>query len=234
MRFWWGDVADKVLAASAFPDIAYGWILAVEDKTIEELEDTEGFETMDAMLHQRIMASVQGQLKNQLELAKEQKKIDAKKSGQPDKARIRGRVLSKMVLNFFVVDALETKQIQIDQFRAIKLKGDNVRLYWHDWDYVLSGIKAEHQPGEYEKEHKAYKDLKEVPELKSVIQIYNMKVVYGNEPRSFDLFRGIIEQHYSAKQSAKNASMAATDTGTSNKSHSAPPAMSATSTVCLQ
>ena len=142
--------SEKVLAASGYPDAAYGWILAVETKTIEQLEDCEGFDTMDAQLLQRIMSCTQGNLKNKLELAKEKRKIDAVRKGEPDKARIRGRVLTKMVLDSFEVDAHEMKQMQMDKFRAIKLKGDNVRLYWHDWDYVLGSIKAEYQPDEYE------------------------------------------------------------------------------------
>jgi len=140
---------------------------------------------MDAQLADRLMSTVGGEVLNKLRL-----QVDRKLA---EKKRQRGRVIAKMILDYYQVEGLDSDHTEKQRFLNIRLKGDNVKVYWHDWDTIVGCIKPENLPSETEIEIKARRGLKKAHALQNMFIIYNMKTVHEGQPRSLSLLRKMMQ-----------------------------------------
>ena len=69
-KHWWELACSHVAGRSARPKLALKWMFAIEKaKSVEDLEDDEGFETLDAKLRDAWNAITKGILVKEIQLA---------------------------------------------------------------------------------------------------------------------------------------------------------------------
>ena len=135
-RGWRFRFKTYVAGASGWrPKAAFVWITNTEKaKTMEELEDDEGFESLNAKIAAGLLEIVTGEFQRRLMLKMETAALH-------EVRMINGRQIYWLMLQAFQISEQEGALYEIEDLLAAQLKGDSLRGFLTDWETTLLYMK---------------------------------------------------------------------------------------------
>ena len=136
-RDWRIKVRDNVSAASAKPDKARLWLGKVyEDAvTTKDLDDSEGFITLDAKLLSSLTNCAEGDLARQLNTFKETKE----KAKEP----IKGRQILLLFHEYFATSIKHGAIYDVEDLICVKMVNEDLKGFVTRWESVIAGMRTE-------------------------------------------------------------------------------------------
>ena len=134
-RNWKMAVRDEIAGASGDPQEAFKWILKVEKPgiSLEDLEDSENFSSLDAKLAAAISKIAQGDLSQRINLLKDRKAHDGK--------YVTGRQMLFMIFEHYRISAEDGALLDLEDLMCVRLHNDDLRSFLSDWENVLTAMK---------------------------------------------------------------------------------------------
>ena len=176
-RDWKIKVRDNIAAASAKPDDARSWVGKVykESQTIEGLDDSEGFATLDAKLLASLTNCAEGDLGRQIATFKELRAREEKP--------VKGRHLLLRFHEYFATSIRHGAIYGLEDLMSVKMVNDDLKGFINKWDSVLAGMKKEPENNVLEAYfHLAVKRFKP---LEHDLALYD-RAAEGSKERSYD------------------------------------------------
>ena len=176
-RDWKIKVRDNIAAASAKPDDARTWVGKVytESQTIEALDDSEGFATLDAKLLASLTNCAEGDLGRQIATFKELRAREEKP--------VKGRHLLLRFHEYFATSIRHGAIYGLEDLMSVKMVNDDLKGFINKWDSVLAGMKKEPENNVVEAYfHLAVKRFKP---LEHDLALYD-RAAEGSKERSYD------------------------------------------------
>ena len=128
---------DNIAAASAKPDEARIWVGKVyaDAQTVDVLDDSEGFATLDAKLLASLTNCAEGDLGRQIATFKELRAREEKP--------VKGRRLSLRFHEYFATSIKHGAIYGLEYLMSVKMVNDDLKGFINKWDSVLAGMKKE-------------------------------------------------------------------------------------------
>ena len=168
---------DDVAAASAKTDDARSWVGKVynESQTIDALDDSEGFATLDAKLLASLTNCAEGDLGRQIATFKELRAREEKP--------VKGRHLLLRFHEYFATSIRRGAIYGLEDLMSVKMVNDDLKGFINKWDSVLAGMKKEPENNVLEAYfHLAVKRFKP---LEHDLALYD-RAAEGSKERSYD------------------------------------------------
>ena len=133
-RTWKLATQNEIAGASGDPQAAFTWILKVGKSgvSIDELEDSESFPTLDAKLAAAITRVAQGDLSNRINLMMDRKA----KAGK----MVTGRQMLFLVYEQYRISEVDGALLGLEDLMHVRLHNDDLRNFLYDWENVLAAI----------------------------------------------------------------------------------------------
>ena len=199
-RDWKIKVRDNIAAASAKPDEARTWVGKVyrDSQTIDALDDSDGFATLDAKLLASLTNCAEGDLGRQIATFKELRAREDK------------------IHEYFATSIKHGAIYGLEDLMSVKMVNDDLKGFINKWDSVLAGMKKEPENSVLE----AYFRLavKRFKPLEHDLALYD-RAADGSKERSYDFLitaaRAYLERRRLEKmRDATKRSLGAKDTAT--------------------
>jgi len=202
-RYWKLNFMKKVAASSGRPQEAFAWISKVQNSSFDELEDCEGFLTLDAKIASALFDILTGEFKRRVQNLEE-------------KASRLGKMMTGRQLAWLIYDKMRTSEadgslLEITDLINVELKGDNLPALINDWDAALEG--QSHEPSEAIKEGLFRKQLERSHQLTAAMALINQDVTQRGEKRSYDRLYQMVLLHIEHKNKVKNRNDLASKSG---------------------
>ena len=125
-------------AASGVPDLAFPWILRVEepDVTFDELSNSGEFATLDAKLASSLSVGLTGDLARKVEHAKEKLTLERK-------MLLKGRQILHMIFDYYKLPEVDGQLFRVTDLLEVKMEGNDLRSFVNAWDNALLVMKGE-------------------------------------------------------------------------------------------
>ena len=131
-HIWRPAFKRQVANSSAFPMEAYQWISEVETATcIEDLANLGRFETLDAKIASGLTSICHGEFLRRINVLEEQ--LDSKRQ------MLAGRQIAYLIYERFKLPTEDGAIFEFEDLLQVELRGDNLRAFQNDWEFVLSG-----------------------------------------------------------------------------------------------
>ena len=176
-RDWKIKVRDNIAAASAKPDEARSWVGKVykDSQTIDALDDSEGFATLDAKLLASLTNCAEGDLGRQIATFKELRAREDK--------NVKGRHLLLRFHEYFATSIKHGAIYGLEDLMSVKMVNDDLKGFINKWDSVLAGMKKEPENSVLEAYfHLAVKRFKP---LEHDLALYD-RAADGSKERTYD------------------------------------------------
>ena len=136
-RDWRIKVRDNVSAASAKPDKARLWLGKVYEDAVTtmDLDDSEGFITLDAKLLSSLTNCAEGDLARQLNTFKETKE----KAKEP----IKGRQILLLFYEYFATSIKHGAIYDVEDLICVKMVNEDLKGFVTRWESVFAGMRTE-------------------------------------------------------------------------------------------
>ena len=136
-RNWRIRVRDAIVATSTRPDEAFLWAEQVfeQDQSLDALQDSGKFVTLDAKLMSAITNVVEGDMARQLDIFKEAK--------AKQKTHAKGRQALLMIHKHFSTSQKHGAVYDIEDLMAVQMVNDDLRGFITRWDAVIAGMTSE-------------------------------------------------------------------------------------------
>ena len=188
-------VRNEVSSASGVPHAAFQWILKVEKVgiTIDELQDSENFPSLDAKLAAALCRIGQGDLNHQFNTLME----------RPAKAgkMATGRQLLHMVYSYYRISEVDGALLDLEDLMNVRLHGDDLRSFLTDWENVLTTMAV--QPQEMVLDTLFRKQLSRSAALKDQMSYYE-RLSIGHADRSYDFLLSIVRKRLEQQRRNRN------------------------------
>ena len=193
-RNWRIRVRDAVIAASSKPDVAFHWIEEVfkTDQTIEALQDSGKFVTLDAKLMSSLTNICDGDFARQLDIFKEAQA----KTG----THARGRQALLMIHKHFSTSRKHGAVYDIEDLMAVTLVNDDLRSFITRWDAVIAGMTSE--PDVMWKQAYFHNAIKNFKPLSHDLAVYD-RTPEGEPNRSYDFLMKAARDYLERKRLEK-------------------------------
>ena len=134
-RTWKLATQSEIAGACGDPQAAFTWILKVGKSgvSIDELEDSESFPTLDAKLAAAITRIAQGDLSNRINLMMDRKA----KAGK----LVTGRQMLFLIYEQYRISEVDGALLDLEDLLHVRLHNDDLRNFLNDWEHVLTGMR---------------------------------------------------------------------------------------------
>jgi len=194
-RGWRLAFKKKVAGSSRFPQKAFIWISQIEKaKSIEELENDEDFETLNAKIAAGLSSIIHGELERQINIIEEQMALIGK--------MMNGRQIAWMIYKHYKVSEIEGALLSFEDLLHVSLKGDNVRAFVNEWEAVIIALKP--IPEENVLESLFRRQLEASSQLKETMALYNLGITQRGEERSYQRLMSMAKTHLERRRLDKN------------------------------
>ena len=134
-RQWRMHYRKEVSGSSSNPPRALEWIIEQENAvSVDELEEDDGFETLNAKLSTALTRCFTGEFARKMQIVEEEYLKRTKKL-------LKGRQLGWYMDQHFTLGDAEGMVLEFQDLAKVKLLGDNLSGFQNDWDWTISGMK---------------------------------------------------------------------------------------------
>ena len=116
-----------------------------------------------------------------------------------------GRRISWFIYERFKLSTEDGAILEFEDLLQVELKGDNVRAFQNDWEFLLSGLRHLPTPGIMESLYR--KQLNESTQMKGMLQLYEQEITLGRTTHSYETLYNLVTAYLASreKQSTRDA-----------------------------
>ena len=109
-----------------------------------------------------------------------------------------GRQIAYLIYERFKLSTEDGAILEFEDLLQVELRGDNLRAFQNDWEFVLSGLWNLPTPGIMESLYR--KQLTESVQMKSMLQLYEQEITLGRSTRSYETLFNLVTSHLASKE----------------------------------
>ena len=191
----------NIAGASGRPEDAFKcWAKSEFAKSIEELEDDEGYDSLSAKAAIGLHKKCHGEFKRQIEIIEEELALQDK--------MLNGRQLYWLILQELSRDKADGQITDLEDLLAVELKGDNLRAYQNEWKHTLLHLSEREKYTDLMLESLYHRQLKECPQFKKTMEAYKAEIIQHRAEKSYQTLFDMVENFLEGQRQERNRSSA--------------------------